>query len=287
MPHWNTKQKILLDIAIVLFIAINTFTFFLIFPDLKIDLFNNTSEISVKLTNIPDKPDETTNFNYGENITFSSGTIVVSSNEINTLVGQSPISLIIDKDSSLTVTKGIAYIDTKKPVKLNLGRESVDLPTNTKGIINSNDHSIFIVSGKLQLNNKTVQTNDNIIWNVDILNITSFDRSKLRTRAEYSSLLQTLTELSIKEEYLEHIDPPKIYSLTPKSGTTITDTEVEITGQTDAGSKLVIDNVKVNVDESGQFKLKITLIKGNNPMKVEVSDKYGNVNSTNVIYYKL
>lgn len=76
---------------------------------------------------------------------------------------------------------------------------------------------------------------------------------------------------------------PKIELQNLKDGFTTKDTSISVVVLTDAGNTAVINNEKVNVDDSGRFERKLDLIVGGNQITITVKNKDGVENSISLI----
>lgn len=74
--------------------------------------------------------------------------------------------------------------------------------------------------------------------------------------------------------YLSH--PPTLSIDTPKDGDTAKDNPLTITGKTDPGVTVTINDRMTIVTSSGQFSSQITLASGDNKLKVVAVDRAGN-----------
>jgi len=168
----NTTQKILLIISIVSFITINIFAFIIAIPTFKVkfirDIFTGKS-ITVLNNN------QTLKYSYGEEISFSN----ISDSKItfnnNILISNDILNIKLISEKEISVTRGLLYIETNTPFVINIGKTKIILPKNLKAIYNSQEKSLIIVSGNLQLNNKNAKVGSVIVWQVDNLYLKDFN----------------------------------------------------------------------------------------------------------------
>ncbi len=79
-------------------------------------------------------------------------------------------------------------------------------------------------------------------------------------------------------------NPPKISIISPKDGEKIIGDEknITITGETDAGNKVTINDHLAIVDQEGKFTFNATLSDGENIFKIKATDNAGNSTETEI-----
>ena len=87
---------------------------------------------------------------------------------------------------------------------------------------------------------------------------------------------------SITEERIVHLKtaPPEI-TLNLENGTVLNQSTVELTGRTESGATVLVNNIVVPISTLGEFQTTINLINGSNEIRVEARDIAGNTSFLN------
>lgn len=79
-------------------------------------------------------------------------------------------------------------------------------------------------------------------------------------------------------------DPPRLEIFEPSNNLVLNEQIIKITGRTEPGSKLAINDEKILIDNEGNFSENINLQPGVNVVKISANKKYG---KTNISYVKV
>lgn len=107
----------------------------------------------------------------------------------------------------------------------------------------------------------------------------SFKVKKPRINLEFNHFFPYLIGLIVFVAYLVFqfravITPPELSVITPEKGAVVT-SPVEISGTTDVGSTVSIDDSRVRPDENGNFSAKISLPLGETELSVKAVSRFG------------
>lgn len=192
----------------------------------------------------------------------------------NTIILPSDSSIKIDQTGNkyyMNVTNGYSYLEIgRDSMNLNIGNNIVELQ-NVSGIYNQSGFTIF--SGSTRLNGAEYNINDTITFDNRLGDWVSvnFDRTNLNSNPQLREIVQELDMLNILPISLNDITPPTIQLISPN----ITATEmrsIEISGITEQGATVDINDDKVSVDVSGKFNHEIDLVEGLNNIEITASD---------------
>ena len=71
------------------------------------------------------------------------------------------------------------------------------------------------------------------------------------------------------------LEPPKLFIFSPIDGYVSLETNTLVQGQTEQGAKVAINGEAVDVNDRGQFAIKIDLVKGLNTINISTTKKHG------------
>ena len=85
-----------------------------------------------------------------------------------------------------------------------------------------------------------------------------------------------LTSFNVDIPELSDTVPPRLFSLTPRDGSILESQNLRISGKTEIGASVNINDSEVEIDGLGNFVFESTLIEGDNSFRLLLSDQYGN-----------
>ena len=121
-----------------------------------------------------------------------------------------------------------------------------------------------------------------IIWAVA-------NRDKLipqATKTSTSDSSQNQNQNSSQDSSVAQTTTPKLDQISPTDNYSTSDDKVTVSGQTDSGNKVSINNQEISVDSDGKFSQVVVLNPGTNRISIIATDKNGVENKVGLIYEK-
>ena len=107
-----------------------------------------------------------------------------------------------------------------------------------------------------------------------------------QTTTSDSSQNQNQTQNNPQETVTDQSVKPKLDQISPTDNFATNDDKVTISGQTDPGNKVSINNQEIGVADDGKFSQNIVLNPGTNRISIIATDKNGVENKLGLIYEK-
>lgn len=278
---YNKIQKYAYLIALIFFIVGNLFALLLLL------LFSSRpSEANFSFANLQNLNGNQSVFRdiqIGERISISSGYTYLENESVDIFSNSSSSMFFIDQ-KTINIEKGVFLIYSKSDIKISFRGNELLVNKQSTVLFDEVEERFIVLEGQIKNGDILVENNKYFNFN-DPKEVKDFQRSDLAELNRFVQLNIVLSTFSREVEAFTDLIPPSIISISPVNGSKLDTGKIRIIGMTEVGSKISFNDSLVSIDSFGNFAFFVDLEEGENFLKLELEDKYGNSSSYSLTYF--